>query len=84
MKRKFLSLIVTMSFLPIVSLAQTPNPGPYYFVSDNIPGPEQFYWGGTAKYGGIRVVENYNLLATVLGDNPASLVRRREYSTLQI
>jgi hypothetical protein len=58
MKRKFLLLIVTMSFFPIVSIAQTPNPGPYYFVSDDIPGPEQFYWGGSAKYGGIRVVGN--------------------------
>jgi len=83
MKRKFLLLIVTMSFLPIVSFAQTPNPGPYYFVSDDIPGPEQFYWGGSSKYGGIRVVENYNLLATVLGDNPAKLVRRGQVLVAQ-
>lgn len=49
MKRRFLLLIITISFLPTVSIALNPIPGPYYFVSDNVPGPEQFYWGGAAR-----------------------------------
>jgi len=79
MKRKFLLLIITISitisFLSSASFAQNLVPGPYYFVSDKVPGPEQFYWGGASRYGGTRVIENYNLLAAVLDDNPSSLVQ---------
>lgn len=67
-----LLLTISVSLLPIVSFAQNPAPGPYYFVSDSVPEPEQFYWGGVSSYGGIRVIENYNLLATVLGDTPST------------
>ncbi|MBI4468608.1 MAG: peptidoglycan DD-metalloendopeptidase family protein [Acidobacteria bacterium] len=65
-----LSVLVGTS--PVLSTAQEPSPGPYYFVSDNVPGPGQFYWGGADSYGGIRVIENLNLLAAVLADDPAT------------
>ena len=48
--------------------------GSYYFVSDDI-NPNQFYWGIRDSFGGVKVIENINLLATVLGDNPSSLVQ---------
>ncbi len=69
---KVLTLIVSTILLPVVALAQNPppsDPGPFYF-SNNRPAPHHRYWGGTSYYGGILVVENYNLLATVLGDQP--------------
>ena len=74
MKRIVLILIVTTSLLPVVSFAQytqPPDPGPYYFVSNGRPGPNQFYWAEVSEYGGINVIENYNLLAAVLGDEAA-------------
>ena len=56
-------------------LAQTPNPGPYYFVSD-IVGGNQFY-GNKDSYSGVVVIEGYNLLAHVLGDVPRASGQQR-------
>lgn len=51
-----------------------PAPGPYYFVSDTLDTPDQFYWRGVQSFGGIKTIENLNLLAAVLGDTPPQVL----------
>ena len=45
--------------------------GPFYFVSDPV-NSDQFYWRVRQGFGGVTVLQNYNLLATVLGDQPTA------------
>jgi murein DD-endopeptidase MepM/ murein hydrolase activator NlpD len=52
-----------------------PAPGPYYFVSDQLGATDQFFWRAPQHFGGIKTIPNYNLLAAVLGDDPASLLQ---------
>jgi len=60
--------IICAASLQIFSQAS----GPYLFVSDNVNGVDQFYSEGVESYGGIRFNKGLNLLATVLGDDPAN------------
>jgi hypothetical protein len=73
--------LLLISACPILVNAQIP--GPYYFVSDVISG-EQFYWRSKQGFAGVTVLQNYNLLAAVLGDTPratpgTSLVPEESY-----
>jgi hypothetical protein len=52
-----------------------PAPGPYYFVSDQLGTTDQFFWRVRQHFGGIKTIPNYNLLAAVLGDDPATLLQ---------
>ena len=65
-------LILIACGLAINTIAQVPAAGPYYFVSDNLNGAPQFFWGPRTSFGNIKVIENMNLLAAVLGDLPPS------------
>ena len=56
----FLSIVFFLSF---VALGQSPAPGSYYFVSDDI-NPNQFYWGIRDSFGGVKVIENGNGLSS--------------------
>jgi hypothetical protein len=69
-------VMMTLIFFSEEAYSQAPAPGPYYFVTDDVGGNPQFYWGDpfSGTYAGILTVENYNLLATVVGDNPLSLL----------
>lgn len=51
-------------------VAESPEPGPYFFMSDAAGSERQYPWGRTGSYGGVAIVENFNLLAHVLGDVP--------------
>ncbi len=74
----WLSFYFAAVLSPFVINAQAPAPGPYYFVSDNVEGIPQFYCGDPTKgtYAGVFTMENYNLLATILGDNPTTLKKQ--------
>jgi hypothetical protein len=74
-KIKFSILCFAFVLSSLSANAQTPAPGPYYFVSDNVDGASQYYSEGIESYGGIRMTKGINLLATVLGDNPSNLLR---------
>src|SRR5688572_12237033 len=50
-----------------------PASGPYYFVSDTLTTPDQFYWRGVQRFVDIDTMPNLNLLATVLDDTPVGL-----------
>jgi hypothetical protein len=73
--KKLISLCLILS--SFVCESQTPATGPYYFVTDNVSGNPQFYNGdpGSGTYAGIFTMENYNVLATVLGDVASTLLR---------
>jgi len=43
------------------------GPGPVYFVTDPV-NPNQFYWRSRQVFGGVTTHQNYNLLASLLGD----------------
>jgi murein DD-endopeptidase MepM/ murein hydrolase activator NlpD len=66
--------ILAIVFLFLFFKVQGQDPGPYYFVSDNINGAEQFFSESTESYGGIRMSKGLNVLANVLGDDPQSLL----------
>ena len=71
MKNKCILLVFIFLYY-VKASAQVPAAGPYYFVSDNLNGAPQFFWGPRTSFGNVKVIENMNLLASVLGDLPPS------------
>jgi murein DD-endopeptidase MepM/ murein hydrolase activator NlpD len=66
--------LLTLVFL-LPNTVHSQADGPYYFISDDVDGADQFFSEGIESYGGIPLTKSINLLATVLGDNPSSLLR---------
>jgi hypothetical protein len=76
--------LLLLSPLASRASADTPAPGPYYYMSDGI-NPNRFPWGLNDRFGGLPIVENLTLLGTLLGDVPVppagkSLVPTKSYS----
>ncbi len=80
----FLVSIIFFTFLTWTEFAYS-DTGDRYFLSEKTKNCKSSYWGGEDVYGGsIRVIENFHLLATVLGDTPfktlKGLVPKRWFS----